>query len=55
MNTILRFKNLYREAFKDLTNKLFASYLKVLTWASLLLIGVVAYAFIYRLFTGFAF
>ena len=55
MNNLVLFKTLYREAFKNLANKFLTSYLKFLTWASFSLIGIVAYAFIYRMVTGFYF
>ena len=55
MGTLNIFKTLYKDSFKNLTNILLSSYLKVLTWGSLSLIGVIVYAFVYRLATGFSF
>ena len=55
MNKLLLFRDLYTEAFRNLGHIIVSSYLKVLTWSSVALIGVVAYAFVYRLATGFYF
>ncbi|WP_317168141.1 DUF6747 family protein [Leptobacterium flavescens] len=55
MSKFLLFKHLYIEAFRNLSHRFMASYLKVLTWSCLALIGVVTYAFIYRMATGFYF
>ena len=48
-------KELYTEAFKSLGQTLVKSYLKVFSWFCFAGFGVVLYAFIYRILTGFAF
>ncbi|NAS32231.1 hypothetical protein GTQ40_14695 [Flavobacteriaceae bacterium R38] len=55
MNKLLLFKDLYLNAFRDIKHHLITNWLKVLAWSSIALIGVVTYAFIYRLATGFSF
>ena len=55
MSKFLLFKDLYLEAFRNLGHYLVSSYFKILTWSCVALIGVVAYAFVYRLATGFYF
>ncbi|MFD0862671.1 DUF6747 family protein [Sungkyunkwania multivorans] len=55
MTIFLQFKKIYTSAFKNLGNDLTATFLKAFSWFCFILIGVVIYAFIYRLLTGFAF
>jgi len=53
MNKLLLFKDLYSNAFRAVRNQIITYWLKILAWSCILLIGVVCYAFIYRLVTGF--
>jgi len=55
MNRILLFKDLYLNAFRNIRNQIISYWLKVLAWSCIALMGVVSYAFIYRLVTGFSF
>jgi len=55
MKNILLLKEIYSEAFKNLGHMFIVSYLKIVTWFCFAVFGVVIYAFIYRLLTGFAF
>jgi len=55
MKTALLIKEIYLEGFKNLGNYLLKSYLKLFAWFSFILFFVVLYAFVYRLYTGFAF
>jgi hypothetical protein len=55
MKTALLIKELYLEAFRDLGHYLVRNYFKFFTWFSFAMFGLVLYAFIFRLATGFAF
>nr|AWJ66113.1 hypothetical protein [uncultured bacterium] len=55
MKTILLFKEIYLEAFKQLENFFVRRFFKGFAWFSLIMFLVVVYAFVYRLLTGFAF
>ncbi len=55
MGTLLLFKELYLNAFKGLGNTITANIFKIMSWFCFLCIGIIIYAFIYRLATGFAF
>lgn len=55
MKTALLIKELYMEAFRDLGHYLIRNYFKVFTWFSFAMFGMVLYAFIFRVATGFAF
>ena len=55
MTTILLARELYVEAFKNLGHYLVITYFKSLTWLCAFALGIIFYAFTYRLFTGFAF
>ncbi len=55
MNKLLLFKDLYTNAFRNLGHQMVTSSLKVLTWSCFALMGVISYAFIYKLATGFSF
>ena len=55
MNRIVLFKDLYTQAFTNLGNTLVTFALKALTWLAVGCIGVVLYAIIYRLATGYTF
>ncbi len=55
MTTILLFKDLYNEAFKNLGNIFSVNIFKVMSWFCFSCIAVILYAFVYRLATGFAF
>ena len=55
MNRIVLFKDLYTQAFNNLGNTMVTYALKALTWLAVGCIGVVLYAIIYRLATGYTF
>ncbi len=55
MKTIAIFREIYKEAFRDLGNFLVKHSLKLLAWFSFALILIVLYAFFFRMATGFAF
>jgi len=55
MKNVLLIKQIYTQAFKNLGHMFVASYFKILSWFCFSILGVVIYAFIYRLLTGFAF
>ncbi|MBC8769420.1 hypothetical protein H4O18_15590 [Arenibacter sp. BSSL-BM3] len=55
METILLFKEIYLNGFKQLGSWLVKSYFKAFAWFSFAMFLVVLYAFGYRLFTGFSF
>jgi len=55
MKTILLFKEIYEEGFKNLGNIIVKKYFKAFAWFSFIMFFVVLYAFIFRLSTGFAF
>lgn len=55
MKTALLLKEIYLEGFRDLGNFLVKNYFKAFAWFSFILFGVVLYAFIFRVSTGFAF
>ena len=55
MTTALLIKEHYLEAFRDLGHYLIRNYFKVFTWFSFAMLGMVLYAFIFRVATGFAF
>ena len=55
MKTILLIKEVYLEGFQDLGNYFAKYYFKAFAWFTLVMFAIVLYAFIFRLFTGFAF
>ncbi|MBT8185797.1 MAG: hypothetical protein KJN76_13205 [Eudoraea sp.] len=55
MKTILLFREIYVEAFKDLGNYLVRNYFRVFAWFSFVMLLVALYAFFFRVYTGFAF
>ena len=55
MTTLLLVRELYVQAFKNLGHYLVVTYFKALSWLCFLTMGIIVYAFMYRLFTGFAF
>ncbi|WP_367180450.1 DUF6747 family protein [uncultured Muriicola sp.] len=55
MKTLLLFKEIYLEAFKQLENFVVRRFFRIFAWFSFILCGVVLYALIYRIITGFAF
>ncbi|WP_340201009.1 DUF6747 family protein [Ascidiimonas sp. W6] len=55
MNKFLLLKDIYTEAFKNLGHYMVASYFKILTWFCVGCIGIVMYAFLYRMATGYNF
>jgi hypothetical protein len=55
MKTTLLIKEIYLEGFKNLGSIFVKNYFKLFAWFSFILFFVVLYAFIYRVYTGFAF
>ncbi|MEE9361898.1 MAG: DUF6747 family protein [Cellulophaga sp.] len=55
MKNILLIREIYSEAFKNLGHKLVKSYFKLFSWFCFASFLIILYAFIYRVFTGFAF
>ncbi len=55
MKTVLLITEIYSEAFRDLGHILVKSFFKAFAWFSFLLFLIVMYAFVFRLFSGFAF
>lgn len=55
MKTVLLFKEIYIEGFKNLGHYLVKNYFKAFAWFSFMMFFVVLYAFVFRVFTGFAF
>ncbi len=55
MKTLLLFKEIYLEAFKQLENFVVRRFFRIFAWFSLILFMIVVYAFVYRLITGFPF
>ncbi|WP_353616863.1 DUF6747 family protein [Cytophaga sp. FL35] len=55
MKTVLLLKSIYLESIKNISNYLIRNYFRVFTWFTIVLLLIVAYAFLYRIFTGFPF
>ena len=55
MKTILLMKEVYLEGFRNLGNYLIRNYFKAFAWFSFTMFIVVLYAFVFRVYTGFAF
>ncbi|WP_367176847.1 DUF6747 family protein [uncultured Eudoraea sp.] len=55
MNTLLLIQEIYHEGFKNLGNLFYKNYLKAFAWFGFSMYGVVIYAFLFRLSTGFVF
>lgn len=55
MKTFLLLREIYLEAFKSFGNYLVRNYFKAFAWFSFMLLIVVLYAFVFRVYTGFAF
>jgi len=55
MKTVLLIREIYSEAFKNLGNFLVRNYFKAFAWFSFVMLVVVLYAFVFRVYTGFAF
>ena len=55
MNTLLLIKDIYLEGFKNLGNMLVRNFFKAFAWFGFAMYGVVVYAFLFRVSTGFAF
>jgi len=55
METVLLIRKIYFEGFKNIGNYLVKHSLKALTWFTISILLIVLYAFLFRLFTGFAF
>ena len=53
MNTLLLFREIYINAFKQISNFLVRNSLKLLAWFAFAMFLIVTYAFWYRIFTGF--
>ncbi|MEM7381947.1 DUF6747 family protein [Poritiphilus flavus] len=55
MKTIVLLKEIYLDGFKNLGSYLVKNYFKAFAWFSFMMFFVVLYAFVFRVFTGFAF
>jgi len=55
MGTLLLFKNLYHQAFDDCKPGFLVIVLKVYTFFCLTMLGLLLYAFAYRVLTGYQF
>ena len=55
MGTLLLFKNLYYQAFDDCKPSILVVVLKVYTFFCLTMLGLLLYAFVYRVLTGYQF
>lgn len=55
MNTLLLFKEIYLNGFRNLGHFLVKRYFKIFAWFSFAMFMVVLYAFVYRVYTGFPF
>ncbi len=55
MKTMLLLKEIYADGFKNLGSFLTERYFKFFAWFSFIMFVIVLYAFIYRVYTGFAF
>jgi hypothetical protein len=55
MKTALLIKEIYLEGFRNLGNFIVQKYFKAFAWFSFIMFFVVLYAFIFRVYTGFAF
>jgi hypothetical protein len=55
MQTLLLFKDIYRNAFASLEHFITKNFFKVFAWFSFAMFTVVVYAFLFRVLTGFAF
>lgn len=55
MKKILLIKEIYADAFRNISNLILRKYFEFFAWFSFALFLVVLYAFIFRLSTGFPF
>lgn len=55
MKTTLLIKNIYLEGFRNLGNFMVRNYFKGFMWFTMSMFSIVVYAFLFRVFTGFAF
>ncbi|MGB5205713.1 DUF6747 family protein [Eudoraea sp.] len=55
MKTALLIKEIYLEGFRNLGNIIVKKYFEAFAWFSFIMYAMVLYAFIFRVFTGFAF
>lgn len=55
MKNVMLIRNLYSEAFQNISNYVAKSYLKTLSWLFIASYAIVLFAFIFRVSTGFAF
>lgn len=55
MKTTLLIKEIYLEGFRNLGHYMLKNYMKLFSWFCFTLIFVGLYAFLFRVFTGFAF
>ncbi len=53
MTTLVLVKDLYNDFFEGWNNKFLVSVFKGFSWFCFAMIGVILYAFVYRLATGF--
>ncbi|NNL15471.1 MAG: hypothetical protein HKO81_02370 [Flavobacteriaceae bacterium] len=55
MKTLSLIKQIYLQGFQDLGNHFVKSYFKIFAWFGFAMYGIVVYAFLFRVSTGFAF
>lgn len=55
MKTLLLIAEIYAEGFRNLGHILVKESLRIFSWFSFALFMIVLYAFVFRVFTGFAF
>ncbi|WP_317131429.1 DUF6747 family protein [Maribacter sp. ACAM166] len=55
MKTVILLKEIYEEGFKNLGNYMLKYSLKAFTWFTVIMLILVLYVFIHRLFSGFSF
>jgi len=55
MKTISLLKEIYLEGFQNLGSYIVKNYFKAFAWFTVVMFAIVLYAFLFRLFTGFAF
>ncbi len=55
MKTLLLIREIYKDGFRNLGHLILRRYFRLFAWFSFLMFAVVLYAFIFRIYTGFAF
>lgn len=55
MNTLLHLREIYLNAFRNISNYVVRNFFKVFAWFAFAMFLVVLYAFVFRIYTGFPF